>query len=502
MAIQTKTTVLSVKAEVTEGTPVAPASATDFIAAQDDLTMAPEPNVLENAELKPSLGKSKPIIGTVKGTASFSHYLRHSGVEGQAPNYSALLKAAFGAQDTEATEYNTVSSSTTSLIKVDTGEGAQFRRGQALLIKDGTNGYSIRPVHSISNDDLTIGFNLASAPASGVNLGKAVTFYPADSGHQTLTAWGYMGNGGAVQMVAGARVTEVGIEASAGELINASYTLEGSSYYFNPITIASADRYLDFTDDNGTFAAAVTAKVYETPHHLAEALQTAMLAADPLETFTVTYSNTTGKFTIATSTSALLTLKWNTGANTANTIGDKIGFSVAADDSSATSYTSDNAISFAAPYTPSYDSADPLAAKSHSVLVGDATDNSCFQASSISISLGTPRSDIASICADSGVSGSIVNERTCTISLTALLNQYDADKIKRLLSGTETRFAYIFGEKSGGNWAAGKSGCFYAPTCTVTSYSLTDADGLIALELELQTYVNSTGDGEVYLSFV
>ena len=148
-SIQTRSSVLAIVKETTEGTLKKPSAATDFIALQDAFTMAPNVNSLENAELKNSLGKAKSILGAEAPTAELSHYLRHSGVEGQAPNYGLLLEAALGAVSTASTEYDTVSSSTTSLLKVNTGEGATFERGEALLIKDATNGYRIRCIDSI-----------------------------------------------------------------------------------------------------------------------------------------------------------------------------------------------------------------------------------------------------------------------------------------------------------------------------------------------------------------
>lgn len=502
MAINMKSSVLAIKPEVTEGTPVIPAAAGDFIALQPDAAMAPAIDVLANDELRSSIGKAKPILGMENPTFSMSHYLRHSGVAGTAPGYKQLLKAAFGSEVVASTEYNTIAASTTVLVKVDTGEGAQFQRGQVLLVKDSTNGFSLRPVLSVSNDDLTLGFALAVAPGTGVDLGKAVLYKPADSGHQSVTLWHYLGNAGALQMMAGGKVTEFAVEIAAGELVNATFSLEGLSYYFDPINITSADRYLDFTDDDGTHAAIVAAQWYKDPHELASAIQAAIVATGTTETITCVYSNTTGKFTIASSTSTVLTLKWNTGANTANTIGDKIGFSVAADDSGSTSYTSDNALSFAASYTPSYDSADPLVAKSNECLIGDATSTTCFAASNVSFTLSDARAGINSICATTGRSGSIITERSVTITATALLNQYDADKFMRFRSGQQTSFLYNGGTKTGGNWDAGKCFSIFVPTATVSSFSLTDQDGLVAMEIELQAYVDANGSGEVYLNFL
>lgn len=503
-SILTRSSVLAVKKETTEGTPILPTASTDYVALQDDFSMEPSFDVLENAELKASIGTAKPILGAENPTASFSHYLRSSGVVAQAPNYGPMLESCLGAVATASTEYDTVSGSTTSVIKVNTGEGATFQRGEALLIKDGTNGYRIRCIDSISSDDLTIGFQVPTAPGTGVNLGRAVLYYPANENHPTLTLWHYLGNGGAIQMIAGCRVTSVSFDISAGELINGSYSAEGIAYYFDPINITATDTKLDFTDDDGTWVATVTAKVYKDPHELAAALQTAMQGANAGETPTVTYSDTTGKFTIKT-TGTLLSLLWNTGANAANTIGDKIGFSTAADDTgtaATTGYTSDNAVSYASPQTPSFDAADPLAAKDHEVMIGDTDDYVCFNASSVSFEISTPKADIPSICAQSGKSGSIITSREVTLSVTALLEKYDADKWRRFREGSNTKMQYSFGVKSGGNWVAGKCGALYVPTATINSLTIEDADGLATLNLSLTGYVNDSGEGEVFVNFV
>ena len=503
MAIQTKNSVLGVKVESSEGTPVVPTGASDFTALQDDADMESAFETLENVELKSSIGISKPIVGAENPSFTFSHYLRHSGVEGQAPDFNDFLKGVFGNETVNATQYDTVAASTTSVVKVDVGEGAQFRKGQALLVKDATNGYSIRPIDSILSDDLTLGFNLGTAPASGVSLGKAVHYHPANTGHQALSVWYYQGNGGALEMVTGAKVTNFEFNAEAGQLINATFTAEGLGYYFNPITITATDTKLDFTDDDGTFVATVAAKTYKEPHQLASAIEDAMNATASTQVYTVTYSDTTGKFTIATATSALLTLKWSTGANTANTIGDKIGFVVASDDTGALTYTSDNAVSFAAPYTPSYDSADPLVAKYNQVLFGDATDTSCFAATSITATVANTRQVIDSICAESGRSGSLMTGRTVTVTLTSLLNQYEAKNFKRFRNGDNVKFCFNFGPKdSSGNWVPGKCAMFYIPSAVISSFNLADQDGLVALELELQAYVDSNSNDEVHFNFV
>jgi hypothetical protein len=505
-SIATRTSVLAIKPEVTEGTPVAPAAAGDFIAMQDDFDISPEFEKLENLELKSSLGRSKPILGMENPSVTFSHYIRHSGVEGQAPNYKELLEALFGTETVNGTEYDLVAGSTVSVVNVDTDEGANFARGQAMLFKDATNGYSIRPIHSISTDAITLGFDLSDAPAATVNTGKAVTYSPADSGHQSLSIWSYLGNSGAVELVSGARVTSADITFEAGQLINCNYSLSGIEYFFNPMVVTSSNKYLDMTTDNDTYAVAIPEDTYKDPHELAAAIQTAIAAADTDETLTCVYDDSTGKFTLATSTSAVLEFDWKTGThgsdNTDDHIGTLLGFADTADDTGATTYTSDTAIDLSAPYTPSYDDSDPLAAKANECFIGDHDDNSCFAASSVSINISDVKRDINSICATSGKSGSIINAREAEITVTALLQQYEADKFRKFRENENTRFMYNFGTKTAGNWDAGKCGCIYVPDCTITSFNLSNDDGLIALEMTLQPYVDSDGNGEIYLSFV
>jgi hypothetical protein len=135
MALNTRSSVMALKEESTEGTPVVPSAAGDFIALQDGFSFEPSFQTLENNELRSSIGVAKPIQGLETPKANFSHYLRHSGTEGQAPNYGSLLKAAFGSYNANGTARSTTTASTTSVIKLAAG-GADFARGRCILLKD------------------------------------------------------------------------------------------------------------------------------------------------------------------------------------------------------------------------------------------------------------------------------------------------------------------------------------------------------------------------------
>lgn len=499
---------MAIVEETTAGTPVAPSAAGQYIALQDGFSLTPNVETIDNEELKASIGTSAPILGLESPSVELSHYIRHSHVEATAPNFGQLLECAFGSVTAAPAQSSTTSGSTAgtssaaAIVKLASG-GSNYPRGSALLIKDGTNGYSIRPVQSQSSNDLTLGFNLAAAPASGIGVGRPILYAPSDT-PPSCSVWLYRANEADVELVAGAKVTEMSVEANAGEALNASFSLEGSGYYFDPVEIGADDIYLDFLDNATTRAAVIEAKIYKDPTDLAAAIQSAMNGLGSANTFTCVFNTSganKGKYTI-TSNGTTLSLLWNTGTNTANTVGDAIGFSVAADDTGALTYTSDNAASWVSPQTPSIDAGEPLVVKNQEVMIGDFDDYGCSNAQSVTITLSNELQKVPDICEESGVASIINVSRLVEVECVLTLQKHDADKYSRFRQGSDVRFAYNFGTKSGGNWVAGKCGCFYMPAGKISAFEVSDADGIVTINMTIQAYVDSSGNGEFYLNFL
>lgn len=112
----------------------------------------------------------------------------------------------------------------------------------------------------------------------------------------------------------------------------------GSGNGLFTITAASNDK-IDFDEGGAELTATLTAGSY-TGTSLATEVKTQMDAAGG--TYTVSYSESTGKFTIARA-AGNFTLRWQSGTNTAKTAGVTLGFNVAANDTGADTYTSDYA---------------------------------------------------------------------------------------------------------------------------------------------------------------
>lgn len=503
MAELTRTSELFVTKETTENTPVVPSAGNEAVSLRDGFDLEPSFEVLENDSIKASIGAAEPQLGSENPTFSLPSYLKGSGSEGTVPEVDYLLESLMGSVATRSTERNTVASSTTSVIKVDSGEGAEFARGDALLIKDGTNGYSIRNVLSVSTDDLTLGQNVATAPGTGVNLGRNTAYRPANSSHPTLNAWLYRGDGGALEMISGLRVTEAAITANANEQITADYSATGLKYHYNPIVITTSTNDIDFTDDGGSHSATIaTAQtVYRDPHEAGAALQTAMNAV-ATDTITVTYNDTganAGKFTVA-SDGSTFTVDWLT---TTDTLGAAFGFT--ADDTGATSYVSDSAVSWAASVTPSFDSTQPLVAKNNQlILSSDSTETSCLQdgVQSVSLSIATEKTPIDNICSETGRSGSVALQRTVTADIVAIMDKDNALAFKDFRANNDVSMTLNFGTKTAGNWDAGKCVNFYMVQGKITAFKLSDADGVVTMELSVQAHVGSDGLGEFYINFV
>jgi hypothetical protein len=488
----------AVKKEVAAGTYIAPASGADFIPLRPGNELNFEAEQLDSDELLNDIGASKSFTGKESTSGSHSAYLKHSGVEGQEPECGVMYESVFGTKNIIATERDTVAASTTAIVKVDTGEGAEFPVGTALLVKNGS-GYEIRNVASVLADDLTVNFLLNNAPGTSVNLGKAVTYIPAASGHPTFSTSKYIGGGFAKQLSAGNTTTELSVTTDANAFGEVEFSYEGTKYYYNPLIIGATNKFIDFTDDTGTYAISVAQKIYKTPIELAQALQDAFDAAT-VETITVSYSNTTGKFTIATATSAVLSLLWQSGTNAANSIGTTIGFLVAANDTGAVTYTSDNAQTYAAPYTPAYDNADAIIIKGAELFIGTQSENACICAQSVSITISKEIEDVDCICEETGVKEKIPTGRTVEMTVTALVKKYDVAMLDALLTNKTVAAMLNAGPKVGGNWVAGKCFNAYMANATVSGYSIT-GDSFVQAEITLKGFIG-TNSKDIYFNFI
>lgn len=509
----TKSQIIGVIEEDTEGTLKDLTAGSQFIEMRAGAAITGAVESIDSDVLKAgSKAGSKSFVVREAPTGSLPYYLKHSGVEGQAPNYSILMESAIGEMEVNGTEYGVAAgsaagtSSVRASLEMGSNQEDNFKVGQAVLIKDGVNKYSIRNVQAVdsSGNQLNLNFNLAAAPAAAVKLGKCVAFRPAPinptfSVHhwQSLAASAYK------QAMAGCRSTSMNITFPAAGYAEVAFEIGGIKFYYDHIRIVATNKYLDITDDSSTLAVALTEGVYNSPHALAREITAkctaASLAATENNVISASYSNTSGKFTLA-SNGTTFSLLWNTGTNAANSVGTTIGFAVAANDASALSYEADAAISFDTSLTPAYDSSDNLVVRNNELMIGSYSDKVCVPASTASFNISSPKTDVLTICAENGVLESVNLSREVTFSATVKVDKYDAKFFDYLNQNTTVSIMFNAGTKTADNWDAGKCFNIYLPNCSVTAAPLGDSDGYQVFNLEAKAFADTLED--VYFNFL
>jgi hypothetical protein len=512
MAEVYRSSVFAVKEETTEGALIAEVAA-DFMPIRDGFSFQGNLEVVNSDELIDDIAPGKSFTAKEAPVGSLPKYLRHSGTEGTAPEFSVMIKSAIGGQTDNSTEYSTSGTSVAGTatvrghLEMGSDQEDNFLEGQAVLIKNAAAGvpYEIRNVYNVDSpgNQLDLNFNVGTAPATGTALGKAIHFRPAGTGHVSYSAYHYQASASSAfkQAMAGCRTTNMVFNFPANGLAEVNFDFEGIQFYFNPLTVtASSNDYIDFTDDAGTYAARLTAKVYNNPHELAREIESKMddLASDEI---TVTYSDSTGKFTIASDGGVTFSLLWNTGTNTANTAGALFGFTVSADDTGAFTYTSDSALDYSPSVTPSYDTQDSIMVKNSELLIGGFADTTCRIASQATFTVSTPKTDILDVCSASGINSSIINSREVTFSAVVLFVQHDIGLIDKFINNTTASVMFNTGEKTGSDWDAGTCVNIYMNNATITAHPITNQDGYVAYNLEAKGFVSDTRK-DVHINFL
>lgn len=519
MAEQTRSSVLALKEESTEGTLETTLVGTDFTVMREGFSFeATATENIESDELLNGIGASKSAFSKEIPTASINKYLKHSGVEGQEPSYGILIESAMGSKEVNATEYDTIAGSTVgtssvaATVVVDAAEGLNYQVGEAIMIKsaaDASGNYAIRNIKSIATDTLTLNYNITTAPGVGVNLGKAVSYLPVATGHKTFSAHHFQASAASSafhQAMAGCRTTSLSLEFPAGQFAEINADFEGIDGYFNPLTVDATNDDIDFNVTGPVLvAAAIPQKTYKTPIALASAIETAMNGAQATDVVSVSYDNATGKYTFL-SDGSLFEILFKTGVsgsdNTDTHIGTLIGFSDAADDTGALTYTGASALSYEPQATPVFDSSDPIVMRNAEVTFGPFDRKECRDASNVSVTIDTPKSDVNSICAATGVSSSLTLERSVTISMTVEYKKHEVQDADHLFQNTTTQVMVNGGTKtSSGNWTPGQCFNVWLGQASLTSNVIADEDGIVVKELEFAGFITSS-EKDFYINFL
>lgn len=504
-----RASVFAVVSEDTCGVLKIISAASSFVPLRQGYSFSASVEEIASNELFNSLGQTKTYKGKEAHTGSHSAYLKNSETS-SFPEINPILLNAFGTNVSRSSTY-TVMDSTLTTIKINNNANNVMQIGEAILSADLTSGYWIRNIASISSDGSVVrlypGFN--TAPSLRATIAANNMYKQLESDHPTFSAWLFRGDGGSTEALSGCSITETSLSLSSNQQAEISFNYSGKKYYFNPIQITSSNSKIEFAAGSSTriHFADITPKVYRTPQELADEIKTKMDNVSD-DTFTISFNSfgdNQGKFNIE-SNGTTLVLRWQ-GTYSASSIGTKIGFNTNANDSGATSYLADNALSYGprilssdSALSPSYDNADNIILKNADCWIGTNTEVYLRKASTLSITMSTPTNDIDDMTSETGIYERVKSSREVAISATILFEKHEIGLFDKFIENKSLSFSSSFGDKdSNGNWVATKCVNVYAPNCKITQHSVS-GDEILAIELNIKAFVSTT-EKDLYLNF-
>ena len=510
--IATRRSTVAVVPKTQESALTKPTAGSQFVTIQSDFAITPNFETTENTEIKDDIMTGKTIITGEAPTGTFSHYFKGSGTAGKVTEYSPFVQSSFGGYRALANEQTLTAGSSTSVLKFSPASHGLIQKGDALLIKDAANGWEIRPVASVDEGNITLAYNLKKAPAGGTKLGVFYTYYPTSDNIPVYDLWHYIGGGeSGVENIQNCRTTNMTISATAKDLINTSFTFEGTGYRFNEdfssfFEIGSYNNQFGVRKTaSGAFTTVTLASGNYTGAELAAEIQAKWRATSGYTGARVSYA--TDQFDFEYSSEYVLDFTPQQAApDTKFTLAQTLGFPPTETTRSAGEKASTSDASLTRDYGHKlmevYDQTDPVVARDQLIFVGEPTNNRCIEASSATFTIGTPKTLITSICTESGNYRTVINQRTATLTISAILEDDDRRFFSDFKQGDTTHFAFVGGKKEDGQWRAGESFAIYGSPASITSFSITNADNVYMLDLEFTCYSEGDERGSIFCSFV
>lgn len=223
--------IIGVEVESTEGTYVAPSAVTSYIQPlEDGFEMSPAREQLDRNILDASPGKASPKMGMKSVSGSLPCEFRASGTEGAATDFDYLVKSALGSVRSVTSNVTSTTGHTSTVINMAAPDAALFSVGDVVIVK-ASGAHELRPISAVGATSITFPFALtAGAPANGVVLSKVRTYYPASTGHPSLSLSYYWGNE-IREAAIGAKVTNMALEGfQTGQLASLNFGFEGLTF--------------------------------------------------------------------------------------------------------------------------------------------------------------------------------------------------------------------------------------------------------------------------------
>lgn len=244
MAIAVKdNTSFAVEIEDTEGTYKAPQSADSYVQVlKDGSEMTRSQELLQREIFTGSIGKTQSRLGTRSVAGAMPVEFRAGELEGDAPEADKLYTSALGGKKTRSS-VTTGTGHTSTVLQIEDADISGFSVYDIILVKE-AGAFEMSWVSEVDTTpaaaNITLGKELAGAPADNVEISAVTQYSTANSGHPSLSVSKYIEDAKLEQAV-GCRVTSMSLENfTTGQIPSVNFGFEGltfdSSLTANPFT--------------------------------------------------------------------------------------------------------------------------------------------------------------------------------------------------------------------------------------------------------------------------
>lgn len=238
---------VAVMAEVTEGTYVPPAAATDFVQTLSGIEINPAKELVEREVLSDSIGQVQPRVGLRSVSGALPVEFKGSGVEGGDPEYSLLIKSALGAATSITTNTTTKTGNSGTVLQIQDADIGKFAKFNVLVIKQ-SGAHHICYVTAIVTTLGSATLTIAPAKPSGsfsdnVVISKNQMYHTANTGHPALSVSTYWADE-ILQTAIGAKVSSLALSNfQTGQVANWDVGFDGLNYARSNASAAFSPSY-------------------------------------------------------------------------------------------------------------------------------------------------------------------------------------------------------------------------------------------------------------------
>lgn len=228
---------VAITVESTPGTYEAPSAGSEFIQPlKDGLEVTPAKELLERNNLTGSIGKVNALTGGRSVSAAVPVEFKAGSSEGDAPEYSPLLRSALGSERTYVTKASSegVNTNTASKIFFADGDAVNFAIGDIVTVKTAAN-YHTSPITAVDTGAGQNSITLLVADPNGAiadttDIMAGSSYVPANSGHPSLSVSKWL-EGERLEKAVGCKVNSMALNNFAsGGLADISFGLNGIDF--------------------------------------------------------------------------------------------------------------------------------------------------------------------------------------------------------------------------------------------------------------------------------